>query len=219
VHYLVCTDVAARGLDIAELPVVINYDVPLSADDYVHRIGRTGRAGHRGRAYTLITPADGRQVAAIERLTGRRVPRLELAPEPAEAPAATEASTEPARARGERRRRARRAPAERETSARAPAEVEATPAEVVADAAVAEVAVPAAETPSAKATAGRRRRRRRGGGEEAGGTTATRAHNGDETRARAAAEPVRGMGDHVPRFLLMPIPLRSGGRAAKQGAG
>ncbi|WP_418744494.1 DEAD/DEAH box helicase [Duodenibacillus massiliensis] len=66
---LVATDVAARGLDIEELPVVINYDVPYVAEDYVHRIGRTGRAGAQGLAIMLITATDDRSVAAIEKLT------------------------------------------------------------------------------------------------------------------------------------------------------
>ena len=63
---LVATDVAARGLDIKELPFVINYDVPYSAEDYVHRIGRTGRAGAKGVATMLATPEDKRLVEAIE---------------------------------------------------------------------------------------------------------------------------------------------------------
>ena len=65
---LVATDVAARGLDIVELPAVINYDVPYAPEDYVHRIGRTGRAGASGLAMTLATGAEDRAVAAIERL-------------------------------------------------------------------------------------------------------------------------------------------------------
>lgn len=69
IEVLVATDVAARGLDIVELPVVINYDVPFNAEDYVHRIGRTGRAGALGRAIMLMTGADERTVAAIEKLT------------------------------------------------------------------------------------------------------------------------------------------------------
>jgi superfamily II DNA/RNA helicase len=69
IEVLVATDVAARGLDIVELPFVINYDVPFAAEDYVHRIGRTGRAGATGAAITLMTGADERGVHAIERLT------------------------------------------------------------------------------------------------------------------------------------------------------
>ena len=56
---LVATDVAGRGLDVKDVGVVINYDAPSSAEDYVHRIGRTGRAGARGVAFTLLTPSDG----------------------------------------------------------------------------------------------------------------------------------------------------------------
>lgn len=69
IHVLVATDVAARGLDIKELPFVINYDVPYSAEDYVHRIGRTGRAGSKGVAVMLSTPGDARLIDAIEKLT------------------------------------------------------------------------------------------------------------------------------------------------------
>jgi len=68
IEVLVATDVAARGLDIVDLPFVINYDVPFNAEDYVHRIGRTGRAGATGVAIMLMTGADERGVQAIERL-------------------------------------------------------------------------------------------------------------------------------------------------------
>jgi ATP-dependent RNA helicase RhlE len=64
---LVATDIAARGLDIAQLPLVVNYDLPLVADDYVHRVGRTGRAGHAGRAVSLVTAADRQLLADIQR--------------------------------------------------------------------------------------------------------------------------------------------------------
>jgi superfamily II DNA/RNA helicase len=72
IEVLVATDVAARGLDIAELPYVINYDVPFNAEDYVHRIGRTGRAGASGIAIMLMTGADERGVVAIEKLTKQK---------------------------------------------------------------------------------------------------------------------------------------------------
>ncbi|MGA1300930.1 MAG: DEAD/DEAH box helicase [Burkholderiaceae bacterium] len=71
IEVLVATDVAARGLDIAELPAVINFDVPRAAEDYVHRIGRTGRAGASGQAISLMTADDERSVADIEALVGK----------------------------------------------------------------------------------------------------------------------------------------------------
>ncbi|HXV24051.1 MAG TPA: DEAD/DEAH box helicase [Alphaproteobacteria bacterium] len=78
VRLLVASDVAARGLDIAFLSHVFNFDVPINAEDYVHRIGRTGRAGREGRAFTLAAPEDGPAVAAIEKLIGRPIPRVEI---------------------------------------------------------------------------------------------------------------------------------------------
>jgi ATP-dependent RNA helicase RhlE len=68
IRVLVATDVAARGLDITELPGVINYDVPFAPEDYIHRIGRTGRAGALGVAITIASGADDRAVSAIEKL-------------------------------------------------------------------------------------------------------------------------------------------------------
>ncbi len=73
---LVATDVAARGIDIDSVSHVINYDVPETPEDYVHRIGRTGRAGNMGRAITLFTLAEEHSMRAIERLTGQPVERV-----------------------------------------------------------------------------------------------------------------------------------------------
>jgi superfamily II DNA/RNA helicase len=74
VALLVASDVAARGLDIPDVSHVYNFDVPHHPDDYVHRIGRTGRAGRSGAAITLVAPADGKSVGAIERLIGQSIP-------------------------------------------------------------------------------------------------------------------------------------------------
>jgi superfamily II DNA/RNA helicase len=78
VEVLVATDVAARGLDIAELPCVINFDLPYNAEDYVHRIGRTGRAGASGDAISLYTEKDARLLTDIEKLIKHNISRLEL---------------------------------------------------------------------------------------------------------------------------------------------
>jgi ATP-dependent RNA helicase RhlE len=68
VRALVATDIAARGLDIAQLPLVVNYDLPLVPEDYIHRVGRTGRAGAAGRAISLVTGADRQLLHGIQRL-------------------------------------------------------------------------------------------------------------------------------------------------------
>ena len=70
VPILVATDVAARGLDISTVTHVVNFDVPISPDVYVHRIGRTGRVGRSGRAITFVEPRQGRELAAIEKHVG-----------------------------------------------------------------------------------------------------------------------------------------------------
>jgi ATP-dependent RNA helicase RhlE len=77
-NVLVATDVAARGIDIDSVSHVINYDIPEAPEDYVHRIGRTGRAGNKGRAITLFTSAEEHSMRAIERLTGEIVERVVL---------------------------------------------------------------------------------------------------------------------------------------------
>ena len=75
---LVATDIAARGLDNAEVSHVINYDVPQHPEDYIHRIGRTGRAEHSGDAFTIMTAEDSSHVFAIERFISQKIPRVKL---------------------------------------------------------------------------------------------------------------------------------------------
>jgi len=75
---LVATDVAARGLDVTDIDLVVNFDVPLQPEDYVHRIGRTGRAARTGKAITLVSQADERRARQIEQLLGETIPRVEL---------------------------------------------------------------------------------------------------------------------------------------------
>ncbi|HEY5296300.1 MAG TPA: DEAD/DEAH box helicase [Verrucomicrobiae bacterium] len=75
---LVATDIAARGLDIAEVSHVVNYDVPQHPEDYIHRIGRTGRAEASGDAFTIMTAEDASHVFAIERFISQKIPRVKL---------------------------------------------------------------------------------------------------------------------------------------------
>ncbi|MGA9776752.1 MAG: DEAD/DEAH box helicase [Limisphaerales bacterium] len=75
---LVATDIAARGLDIADVSHVVNYDVPQHPEDYIHRIGRTGRAEHSGDAFTIMTAEDASHVFAIERFISQKIPRVKL---------------------------------------------------------------------------------------------------------------------------------------------
>ena len=75
---LVATDIAARGLDIADVSHVINYDVPQHPEDYIHRIGRTGRAEATGDAFTLMVAEDSKHVVAIERFISQKIPRIKL---------------------------------------------------------------------------------------------------------------------------------------------
>ena len=77
IKILVCSDVAARGLDIPSVTHVFNFDVPTHAEDYVHRIGRTGRAGRSGHAYSIALAEDAKYVAGIEKLIGKPIPQLD----------------------------------------------------------------------------------------------------------------------------------------------
>jgi superfamily II DNA/RNA helicase len=118
-QYLVASDVAARGLDIPDVSHVFNYDAPHHAEDYVHRIGRTGRAGRIGTAYTIITPADDKNLAAIESMIKRQIPWLG----PSLADAKFEDAPREATARG------RREDAGRGRGGRKPRSVEASEAQ------------------------------------------------------------------------------------------
>jgi len=192
IRLLVCSDVAARGLDIQNMSHVFNFDVPSHAEDYVHRIGRTGRAGREGRAFTLATPEDGKYLDAITRLIGKAIPRVTL--EGVE-------SAEPEVISGKRGRRPRR-------SAEAPGKPEEAPARPQEPA-----------SGEAAETGTKRSRRRRGGrgrrperhAEPAPAAPAPPASAAKEDRQakkekpdRRSDKPVVGMGDHVPAFMLRP---------------
>ncbi len=101
VNILVASDVAARGLDIKGVSHVFNFDAPWHPDDYVHRIGRTGRGGATGTAYTLVAPDDAENIANIEKLTGHKIERVRLKNP---APAAEDEDVREEAPRGRRRK-------------------------------------------------------------------------------------------------------------------
>ena len=123
INILCASDVAARGLDIKGVSHVFNFDTPWHPDDYVHRIGRTGRAGATGRAFTFVAPDDAEAIDNVEKLTGGKIPVYQLGGETAEAPPArveteARAAREPREARPPREARATRE--EREPRAERP---------------------------------------------------------------------------------------------------
>jgi superfamily II DNA/RNA helicase len=190
VSLLVCSDVAARGLDIPDVSHVFNFDVPTHSEDYVHRIGRTGRAGRSGVAITLVTPEDKKYVEQIESLIGKQVewegPGLSELPPPSEGSAGHE------RRGGERgvRRGSERGGRGRSSAVPAPSAREA-PQKARAPRRLSEPGRmdAGAEPPprAARSTVYAERRDRRPRGQEDDGP------------------PVIGMGDHVPSFMLRPV--------------
>ncbi|MDR4306952.1 DEAD/DEAH box helicase [Chelatococcus sambhunathii] len=187
VSLLVASDVAARGLDIPDVSHVINYDVPIHAEDYVHRIGRTGRAGRSGVALTLVTPADGKHLSAIQKMTGDAIEWRGDTIDPEELAAdgrrgsggrARRGGDEPRGKKGGGRRDRTGSPRD-EAGARGP-----QPAETVPVRSKTAESVPAPAKPA-------------------------------EPRGRSrpeAAEPderVVGLGDHVPAFLLRPVRVKA----------
>lgn len=202
-RFLVASDVAARGLDIPNVSHVFNFDVPSHSEDYVHRIGRTGRAGRDGTALMLAVPADGKLISAIEDLVKMEIPRIEApetstnAPGQTAAPAEETTAEKPKRAR---RTRTRARPTAAEEVAAPVAETnesaaEVTTAEVQAPAEVVEEApIPDAVLPAANAT----EEPRRGGRKSRG-------------RNRDTGPNQVGLGDHVPDFLLRSFAERSAG--------
>ncbi len=207
---LIASDVAARGLDIPSVSHVFNYDVPIHAEDYVHRIGRTGRAGRKGKAITLCFPHEEKHLAKIDEMLGSPVPRLDdaLAAAAEEAPAAAGAPVPAPTAEDEApkpRRRARASRSRRKDADETPATVEAAetpePAAAEPEPEPAKEERPArsrrsaapAEYPRDEAASEDPRDRRRGRKDEPR----------DGGRRRGA--PVVGMGDHVPAFMLREV--------------
>jgi superfamily II DNA/RNA helicase len=155
---LVCSDVAARGLDISDVSHVINFDVPVHAEDYIHRIGRTGRAGRTGHAYTLATPSEHKQLGAVHKMLNGPVPPLVI-PEldgialTADAAAAEGESSRGRRDRGRTRTRSVRGRRGEGSRSEAPRTDAAPPLEPVVSPPEADAVDPAlAEQPAEHAT-------------------------------------------------------------------
>jgi superfamily II DNA/RNA helicase len=194
VSLLVCSDVAARGLDIPDVSHVFNFDVPTHSEDYVHRIGRTGRAGRSGVAITIVTEDDAKYVDQIQRLIGKAIawegPGFAELPPPMETPRGHEhrrgGRTERSGRRergGERGRRVERGDPRQERFERVEAEgpvAMGRPAH-------------APRRPDPEPVRARLSEERRG---------RPRRHHEDD------GPPVVGLGDHVPSFLLRPVTLR-----------
>jgi superfamily II DNA/RNA helicase len=176
--FLVASDVAARGLDIPAVSHIFNFDVPHHSEDYVHRIGRTGRAGLEGTAITLVGPADAKSLDAIEKLIGQPIPWSGAPVKPAETPVeGVSGITSSRKGHGERSR-------SRTTSGRRPSHA-------------------AAPTASPKKPAARGKPER-----EPAPRHEAPAHARPAAPSRRSHEPepaVIGLGDHVPSFLLRPV--------------
>jgi len=166
IRLLVASDVAARGLDIPDVSHVFNFDVPTHPEDYVHRIGRTGRAGKLGHAYTIVSPDDSKYLKQVEELIKREIPLVEvegLTGKGDAKDAAAEEDEKP-RERSTRNRRGGRGRSRRRSDDKAETSTEEAPAEK------AETKADAPETKSDETAADadgegrtRRRRGRRGG--------------------------------------------------------
>ncbi len=198
VSLLVCSDVAARGLDIPDVSHVFNFDVPTHSEDYVHRIGRTGRAGRSGVAITLVTPDDKKYVDQIESLIGKEVewegPGLSELPPPRETSRAGDRrSADRGSRRGEKGGRSR-------SKSAAVQERDDRPAP----------SGPARRSPEPATLITARRNP-----EVEPARTAARPHVYSDRRDRRPRNqeddgpPVIGLGDHVPSFLLRPVVFKT----------
>jgi superfamily II DNA/RNA helicase len=185
---LVASDVAARGLDIPDVSHIFNYDVPHHADDYVHRIGRTGRAGKSGQTFMIVTPADGRALDKVVKLTGKAPDEVRI-----------EADWSEARTR---QTDARRRPARRERSYGRPAtETSVAPMEPIREAAKEARPEPPAATETAVPRQPRPDRRQRSRRPEPRKPTEKTAPAASDARDG----PVVGFGGDLPAFLARPV--------------
>ena len=206
---LIASDVAARGLDIPAVSHVFNYDLPSHAEDYVHRIGRTGRAGRLGTAYSIGTPADAKYLAAIEALVKQEIPRAD----PPEGFSLSEAAhREPRKYDDDKgpKSRSSRSRSGRGRDEKRPPREDRAPVII----AVEEEDSHIVEVPEAKRSEGRRSEPRRSDAPRSeqhrpepirlDGSRDDRRSEPyrDSRRGRDGGPAVVGMGDHVPDFLL-----------------
>jgi len=208
---LVCSDVAARGLDIQGLPFVFLYDVPTHAEDYVHRIGRTGRAGMVGRAITLATHEEAKYVGQVETLIGRPIPLGSL-PEFEQAEPDAEEKSGKRRGRGRSKSEGRRAKA----ATKPPTEYSASDTSDAPPEAKTETPGTEAEPPSKPRSLRRRSRKDEAPREEKQAETTSEAkpatpNKSPRSRKDLDDKPVVGLGDHVPAFLMAGAPASADG--------
>ncbi len=200
-RFLVASDVAARGLDVPSVSHVFNFDVPSHAEDYVHRIGRTGRAGREGKAIMICEPRDEKNLDAIERLIGKEIPRGEnpLAGE-AEPPEAPAEAREERKEEKPRRRRSRSGRGRRRDEAKT-GTVGTAGEEKPRKAGPAEAEhPPAAEAEPAEAPK-----------EDEKDARPARGGRSGKGRKSKGDDKVVGMGDHLPGFIAKSFDERRAG--------
>ncbi|RVV97237.1 DEAD/DEAH box helicase [Mesobaculum littorinae] len=225
-RFLVASDVAARGLDVPAVSHVFNFDVPSHAEDYVHRIGRTGRAGRDGKAMMICAPSDEKNLEDIERLIDKPVPRMEnplgaAAPAPTaeEAPADTAAEAKPARRSRSRRKsekpaaaqaegQATETPAAEKPAAEKPATDKPAKDAPVEDAAAADTPAETAPTAPEKPARAETATAKPEGKSEGGGRGKS---SNRSRRGKDRDDAVVGLGDHLPQFIAMSFDERRTG--------
>jgi superfamily II DNA/RNA helicase len=213
-NILVASDVAARGLDIPDVSHVFNYDAPFHAEDYVHRIGRTGRAGKLGAAFTIVTKHDEKSIGAIERLIGQTIlwdgPKVdELGPSQAsDDDRGSSRGSRSSEGRGEGRGRG--AP-RRERSPRRESETRRSPEPLEVEAPEARAAAAPERVPAPRARPAEPRQDR---APATRGERPPAPRRAESDRPRSAPRqaprdveddrPVKGLGEHMPAFLMTP---------------
>ena len=219
IAFLAASDVAARGLDIPDVSHIFNYDVPIHPEDYVHRIGRTGRAGREGFAAMLVTPRDFKALKAIEKLLRQEIPWIDGAATPTEPREASESRSNGRHQRGGRSKHSKGPPgrgAHASPSATSPQAKQPPRHETRHEAPAAPRSAPPQNGNDAKVRDERRneprhdQHRHQHQGERK--PTHTRAASADRPAPAHKApqlQPARskqqGMGDHVPAFMMRPV--------------